>query len=174
MGLAYVADQGVGAGDERAAADSEQEEQKHDAAKAARARQGKQSDGDEGEAENKADFFALDIEQRADGDRGKHEAQGVRRGDGAGLAGREMEALGEFGKDRAQHGGDHSVDENGEDGGEDQHARSSIKFLVREIDPASLLMAGEYGVENDELAESVGELRVVGSFGGGGDRSAVD
>jgi hypothetical protein len=33
-----------------------------------------------------------------------------------------MEAIGEVWQDGAQHGGDHSIDKDGEDSGKDQHA----------------------------------------------------
>ena len=66
MGLAYIADQSIGAGHHDAAADSEQEQQKQDAAEARRARQGEERDGDEGEAEDEAQLLAFVVEQRAD------------------------------------------------------------------------------------------------------------
>jgi len=51
-----------------------------------------------------------------------HEAEGLGEGDGSILGWRKVEAVGEIGQDRAEHGGDHSVDEDGEYGGEDEHA----------------------------------------------------
>ena len=90
-------------------------------AEARRAGQQEERDGDEGEAEHEADLVAFGIEQRADAERGDHEAERLRKGDGAVLRGREMKALREIGQDGAEHGGDHSVDKDGEDGGKDEH-----------------------------------------------------
>ena len=100
----------------------EQKQEADDAAEARRPRQREERNGDEGQAENEADLVALVVEQRADAERGDHEAQRLREGDGAVLRRGEMKAVGEVGQDGAQHGGDHSVDEDGEDGGKDQHA----------------------------------------------------
>ena len=91
--------------------------------------QREERDGDEGEAEDEADLVALRVEQGADGERGDDEAEGLGEGDCAVLRGGEMEAVGEVGENGAEHGGDHSVDEDGENGGEDQHAGW---FLSRE------------------------------------------
>ena len=87
-----------------------------------RARQREESDDDEGEAENDAEFGALVIEQRAYADRCNHQAQGLGECDGAVLGGAEAEGGREVGQNGTQHGGDHSIDEDGEDGGKDQHA----------------------------------------------------
>ena len=49
-------------------------------------------------------------------------------GDGAVLRRGEVESLRKLGQDGAQHGGDHSVDKDGEDGGEDQHGARSFRI----------------------------------------------
>src|SRR5579863_4013135 len=41
-----------------------------------------------------------------------------------------MEAIREVGQDRAQHGGDHSIDEDGENGSEYQHAAAVLSVSV--------------------------------------------
>ena len=116
------ADQRVGAGDDNAAADAEQEQQKDDAAEAFGTRQGEEGDDDKGQTENEADLVAFRIEQWADADGGDDEAERLGEGDGAVLGGGEAETVRQVGEDGAQHGGDHSVYEDGEDGGKDQHA----------------------------------------------------
>ena len=125
---ADVADEGVGAGDDDASAYSEEKEQEEDAAVAGRARQSKERDGDEGKAEHESDLFALGVEQRADADGGDDEPEGLDEGDGSVLAGGEAEAVGEVGQDGAQHGGDHSIDEDRDDGCKDQHAKGSFRW----------------------------------------------
>ena len=91
-------------------------------------------------------------------ERRDHQAQRLREGDGAVLRGREMKAVREVGQDGAQHGGNHSVDEDGEDGGEDQHRRSvSFRTLVRR--PCACLSrdAAQRRSTQDGPLESVGK-----------------
>src|SRR5208282_4325014 len=107
--------------DDDASANAQKEEQKNDSAVAARLRKGEERAGDAEEAEDETDLVALRIEQRADGERGDHQAEGLGESYCPVLRGREVEALGEVGEDSAEHGGDHSVNEDGEDGGEDEH-----------------------------------------------------
>ena len=122
MRLADAADQRVGAGDHDAAADAEQEEQKHDAAVAAR----------RGAAETARWRCNTRPRMRPTlspwvSSSGPTPSEAIIRPSAwakamvAILRGREVEALREVGQDGAEHGGDHSVDEDGEDGGEDQH-----------------------------------------------------
>jgi len=118
MGLTYIADQGIRASHHSAAAESEQEQQQQDATEARRARQGEERDGDEGKAEDEAELLAFVVKQRPDAERSDDEPQRLRKGDGAVLARRQVEAIGQVGQDGAQHGGDHPVDEKGENGGE--------------------------------------------------------
>ena len=94
MRFADVADEGIGSGDDDAAADSEHKEKHDDGAIAGRARQSIKRDGDERESENESGFFAFVVEQGPDGEGGEDESESLREGDGAVLAGREMEALG--------------------------------------------------------------------------------
>ena len=121
MRFADVADEGIGSGDDDAAADSEHKKKHDDGAITGRAWQSIERDGDERESEDESGFFAFVVEQRSDGEGGENESKGLGEGDGAVLAGREMEALGQFGQDGAQHGSDHAVDKDGDNGGEDQH-----------------------------------------------------
>ena len=122
MGLAHAAHQRVGSGDNNAASYAKKEEQGHDAAKAAGAWQQKESECDAGQAENEADLVAFAIEQRTDGEGCDHQAQSLRESDGAVLRRSQVETVRQVGEDRAQHCGDHSVDKNGEDGAENEHA----------------------------------------------------
>ena len=94
MRFAHVADEGIGSGDDDAATDSEHEEKHDDGAIARRARQGIERNGNERESEDESGFFAFVVEQRSDGEGGEDESEGLGEGDGAVLAGREMEALG--------------------------------------------------------------------------------
>ena len=82
--------------------------------------------------EHKSDLVALGIEQRAHGQRRHHQPEGLREGDRAILRGREMKAVRQIGQNGAQHGGNHSVDEDGENGGKDQHAEDSFRYRRQE------------------------------------------
>ena len=128
MGFAHIADQSIRRGHEDAAAHAEQEHQEQNCAEARRARQGKECDRDEGEAEDEAKLLAFVIDQRAGGERSEDQSERLRRSDGAVLAGREMEAIRQFGQDGAQHRGNHPVDEDGDNGGEHQHAAGVLSI----------------------------------------------
>jgi hypothetical protein len=39
-----------------------------------------------------------------------------------------METVGQVGQNGAQHGGNHSIDENGDDGSENQHGQDSFQL----------------------------------------------
>ena len=68
----------------------------------------------------------MGVEQRTHSERGDHQSECLRKCDGAVLGWGQAEAIGEIGQDGAEHGGNHSVDKDGEDGCKDQH---SIGFL---------------------------------------------
>ena len=125
---ADAAGERIGAGDDDAAAHAEQEHQEQYRAESRRAGQEEERDGDAGEAENEADLVALGIEQRPDAERGDDETERLRKSDGAVLRGGEVETLREVGQNGAQHGGDHSIDEDGENGGEDQHGTGILSI----------------------------------------------
>ena len=117
------ADQRIGAGDHDAPAHAEQKQQKDDAAESLGAGQREERDDDERQAQNEPNLVALRVEQWAHADRGDDETESLGEGDGAVLRRGETEAVGQVGQDGAEHGGNHSVDEDGEDGGKNQHAR---------------------------------------------------
>ena len=79
-------------------------------------------------AEDEPDLVALRIEQRADTERGDDESERLHKGDGAVLRGSEMEALRELGQNGAQHRGDHSIDKDGQNCGEDKHVTGSLSI----------------------------------------------
>jgi hypothetical protein len=122
MRFSDVAGERVGAGDNDAAAHAEEKEEHDDAAESGGARDSKERDEDEGEAEDESDFFSEVVEERADAERGDHESEGLSERDGAILARGELKAAREIGEDSAEHGGNHAVDEDGDDCGEDQQA----------------------------------------------------
>lgn len=101
---------------------TEQEKQEYDASKPFRAGQGEELYNDEGQAENEPDLVAFVIEQRAHALRGDEEAERLREGDTSILSRGEPEAIRQCGQVGSQYGGDHPVDEDGEDRGEDQYA----------------------------------------------------
>ena len=117
---ADVADEGIGSGDDDAAADSEHKQKHDDGAIARRARQSIERNGNERESEDEAGLLAFVVEQGSDGEGCEDESEGLGEGDGPVLAGGEVEALGQLGKDRAEHGSDHAVNEDGDNGGEDE------------------------------------------------------
>jgi hypothetical protein len=122
MCLADVADERVCAGHHNAPAHPEQEQKEENTAEARRARQGIERDSDEGKSKDEAEFFALAIEQRAYPNRGDDQPQSLHEGDGSILSRGQLEPIRQVGKDGTQHGGNHSIDEDGYNGGEDQHA----------------------------------------------------
>ena len=126
--FAYVADQRIRASHHDTSADAEQEQEDHDAAETLRAGKGVKCDGDEGQAKNEPNLLAFAIQQRTHPDRGDDEPQRLRKCDGAILRRGEMESVGQVGQDGAQHSGNHSIDENGDDGSEDQHSRDSFRL----------------------------------------------
>ena len=128
MRLADAADQRIGASDHDAAADAEQEEKKLNTAEARERGRQKSATAMKRQAKNEADFVALGIEQRPDAKRGDHQPQRLRKCDGAVLRGSQVETIGKFGQNGAQHGGDHSIDEDGQDGGKDQHGRDLLSI----------------------------------------------
>ncbi len=87
-----------------------------------------QRNGDARETEDEPDFVALGIEQRPNAERGDDEAKRLHEGDGAILRGREVEALRKLGQNGAQHGGDHSVDKDGQNCGKDQHGTGPFRY----------------------------------------------
>ena len=126
-----AAHQRISAGHHDSAAYAEQKEQGDDGAKAARAGQQQERDGDEGQPEHQADLVAFGIEQRAHAHRRDHKADGLRESDGAVLRRREMKAVRQIGQNGAEHGGNHSVDKNGENGGKDEHGLGLLRSRVK-------------------------------------------
>src|ERR1017187_2185526 len=118
MGLAYIANQRIRAGHQNSAANPEQENQREDAAKTWRTRQSEECDGDQAEPEDKSNLLAFVIEQRSYGEGREDESQRLRKGDGAILAGRQVKTIRQVGQDGAQHGGNHPVDKDSDNGGE--------------------------------------------------------
>ena len=133
---AHAVGQRIGPGDHDAPADPQQKHEQHDAAVASGAGQREQRNRDEHQPQDEADFVAFGVEQRPDGQRGDHQSQRLRGGDGAVLRGRQVEPVRQVGQDGAQHGGDHPVDEDGENGGEDEHGVSFLVELFVSLPPS--------------------------------------
>lgn len=127
----------VGAGDDRAAAGAEDKHEGRDGAVAFGGAESEEREGDQTEAEEQADLLALRIHQGADEESADHEADRLRHGDVAVLLGREVEAFREVGQDGPEHGGDDAVDEDGENGGNDQHGLLSLSEF-RELNVAGV------------------------------------
>jgi hypothetical protein len=90
--------------------------------------QREERDSDEGQAEYEADFVSFGVEQRPDGERGDHQAERLSECDGPVLGWSEAEAIGEIGQDGAEHGGNHSVDKDGENGSKNQHSTGFLSM----------------------------------------------
>src|SRR6185503_746888 len=108
-------------GDDDSATHPEEEEQQEDVAVPLGAGKQEEGSGDGAESEDEASLVALGVEQRTDAQRRNDEAERLHGGDGAVLGRREVKTLRELRQDGAEHGGDHSVDEDGKDGSEDEH-----------------------------------------------------
>lgn len=124
-----VVDEGVSAGDDDAATDAEDKHGDLNVGEVLGARQGEERQSDEAEAEQEADLFALEVDERALEQGADDEADGLCGGNAAVLPGAEAEALGQIRENTAKHGGDHAVNKDGQYGGHNQHRRVIHKPL---------------------------------------------
>ena len=126
--LAHIADQGIRAGNHDASAHAKQKQQEDDAAKAGgrgRAKRAMRITQDRGSVR------ASRLRYRAAGPRQetRRSIRAPARKRWCRSGGRQAEAVGKIGQDSAQHGGDHSVDKDRDNRGENQHAAKPTSFL---------------------------------------------